>query len=179
MSKMFKVLLIALIAIAGCSFGYLAYAGTDTYDDGKWKITSDGDLIPITNNASTIGNSSYYPESITLDAQSRAFWGKTKALPTGSTITADFSEASVFTLTPHENLTISTTGAGGIPGTIVTLVITGSSVTNRLITFSTGFKSSGTIGSGNYDLGVRTIQFVSDGVNWNEVSRTTGQYKAM
>lgn len=172
MSKMFKVLLIALIAIAGCSFGYLAYAGTDVYNDGEWKITSDGDLIPITNNDSAIGSTSYYPKNLTLDAKTRAWWGKVAALTSSSTVAADFATATVFTMTPAISGTFTTSGTGGIPGTIGTFIISSSGTDNENLVFGTGFKSSRSVGTGTTPDKVTTIQFISDGVNWNEVART-------
>lgn len=172
MNRMFKVLLTALIV--GCLFGCPAYAGTDTYYDGEWRITSDGDLIPVTNNASAIGNSSYYPVNITLDSKAKSFWGKVSNLTTSSTMPINFANASVFKITPTMPGTFTTTGTGGIPGTIGTLVITSSGTQHFNLVFGTGFKSSGTIGTGVFDDKVTTVQFVSDGVNWNEVARATG-----
>jgi|GEM_PF-7013707 len=170
MNRMFKVLLTALIV--GCLFGCPAYAGTDTYYDGEWRITSDGDLIPVTNNASAIGNTSYYPKNITLQAKTKSWWGKVGNLTSSSTITVEFNNYSVYTVTPTETTTFVTDGDSDIPGTWGALVISSSGSASRYMTFGTGFKSTGTMATGTWDNKTFTIQFVSDGVNWNEVSRT-------
>ena len=50
MRKIFKVLLLSLVICF--FFGYLAYAGTDKYNDGSWKVTSDGVLMRESSTAS-------------------------------------------------------------------------------------------------------------------------------
>ena len=53
------------------------------------------------------------------------------------------------------------------------LVITTSGASSFVLTFGTAFKTTGTLATGTVTAKVFTINFVYDGTNFNEVSRTT------
>lgn len=93
------------------------------------------------------------------------------ALTAGSTVAVNFNTASVFTLTPAETETI--TASGGTPGAKACIVITTSGTNSYTLTFSTGFKVTGTLATGTVSAKVFVIEFVYDGTNWNEVARTS------
>lgn len=93
-----------------------------------------------------------------------------KALTAGAAVAINANEAQVFSLTPGQNETITVTG--GNAGQMLYVVITTSGTTSRTLTFSTGFKVTGTLATGTTSAKVFTICFVSDGTNFNEVSRT-------
>lgn len=93
------------------------------------------------------------------------------ALTPGASVAVNFNNASVFTLTPAEGETI--TGSGGTPGATAYIVITTSGTNSYTLTFSTGFKVTGTLATGTVSAKVFVITFVYDGTNWNEVARTT------
>ena len=89
---------------------------------------------------------------------------------TGSvTLNPTFSE--LFTLTPTGDITLNANNAAG-PGRRASIVLTTSGTTSRTITFGTNFKSTGTLATGTVSGKVFTVEFVSDGTNFNEVSRT-------
>lgn len=81
------------------------------------------------------------------------------------------NNAEVQTLTPTQNMTF--TAGALIPNQVLTLIITTSGTVSFTMTFSTGFKSTGTLATGGTTGKVFTISFVCDGVNYNELSRTT------
>lgn len=82
------------------------------------------------------------------------------------------NEPEVQTLTPTQSMSL-TASAPLLPGAILTFVITTSGTTSYTITFGTNFKSTGTLATGTSSGKVFTISFVNDGVNYNELSRTT------
>jgi len=77
----------------------------------------------------------------------------------------------VFTLVP--NATGNITSATAPAGQVITLIITTSGTTSYTITFSTGFKSTGTLATGTTTAKVFVIRFIGDGTTFNEISRTT------
>lgn len=167
--KIFIVLLLALVFIAP------ALAGTDKYNDGSWRITSDGDLLPVGSVSVVIGSGTSYPTSIRLNAISKTAWVTTTAIAPGATVSVNLSVADLFTLTPtnaqHETITF--TGATTIPGHRAAIVITSTLATQEVITFSdTNCKHTGTMVISATNGKVRTVEFQSDGTNWNEISRT-------
>ena len=85
----------------------------------------------------------------------------------------DFAAGRFKQLTVTENRTLTTTVTpSNIEATLV-IVTTGS--TSRTITFGTGFgRTQGTLATGTTPGIVYVIQFISDGTNMHEVSRTTG-----
>lgn len=86
--------------------------------------------------------------------------------------TLDVTAANLFTLTPTGDMTITTTGTMPV-GTVYYLVITTSGVTSRTLTFSTGFKVTGTLATGTTGGKVFVMTFIGDGTNVNELARTT------
>ncbi len=96
--------------------------------------------------------------------------GSAVALTAASAVAIDASAGKVFTLTPGQAETI--TVSNGKVGQLIYLVITTSGTSSRTLTFGTGFKVTGTLATGTTDGKVFTICFVSDGTNFNEVSRT-------
>ena len=92
-------------------------------------------------------------------------------LTAGSTVAIDTSKGSVFTLTPAQAETI--TASNLIAGQIVTLIIVTSGTNTYTLTFSTGFKTTGTLATGTADAKTFVLQFISDGSTLYEISRTT------
>lgn len=82
------------------------------------------------------------------------------------------NQSEVQTLTPTQNMSL-TALAPLISDSILTIVITTSGTTSYTLTFGTNFKSTGTLATGGTSGKVFTISFVCDGVNFNELSRTT------
>jgi hypothetical protein len=108
--------------------------------------------------------------------QNAVFTGRTKkttltAITPSATPSIDASLSDVYTLTPGEDETISiTNGAAYQP---ITLIILTSGVTSRTLTFGTGFKSTGTLATGTSTGKYFVIEFICDGTNCYEKSRTT------
>lgn len=98
--------------------------------------------------------------------------GLVLALPTTTPISVTrVNNPSVQSLTPTQNMTLN---AGALAtGKELTFVITTSGTVSFTITFGTNFKSTGTLATGGTTAKVFTISFVCDGVNYNELSRTT------
>lgn len=90
---------------------------------------------------------------------------------TATTIELDPEVANVFTLTTSTNVTM--TAASAPEGQLVNLLVTASGTSSRTITFSTNFKTTGTLATGTVDAKVFSLMFVGDGTNLNEVARTT------
>jgi hypothetical protein len=154
------------------------FAGTDKYNDGSWRITSGGDLLPYGNEAVTIGSGTSYPSSLRLNAISKKAWVTTTHITAGATPSIDLSTADIFTLTPinSQNETITLTGASTIPGHRASIVITSTGANAETIWIaSTNCKVSDTMTASATNGKVTTITFGSDGTNWNELSRVTSQ----
>jgi hypothetical protein len=92
-------------------------------------------------------------------------------LTPGATPALDAALGGVFTLTPGEDETITT--SGGINGERVTLVVTTTGTTSRTLTFGTGFKTTGTLATGTTSGKVFVIAFVVIAGLLVEVARTT------
>lgn len=69
--RLFLVLLLGFFVLSP------AFAGTDKYNDGSWKITSDGNLLPVTTNSVGIGNTALYPSQVCLGGSCITSWGTT------------------------------------------------------------------------------------------------------
>ena len=65
-----------------------------------------------------------------------------------------------------------TTGVGANPGGRLVIQFNQYSGGSGALTFGTGFRSEGTLTPGS--LKARLVEFVSDGITWNEVSRSSG-----
>lgn len=99
---------------------------------------------------------------------------RTAALAAGSTVSfAPAASVSCYTLTPGEDETINAVTTGAVSGRTYALVITTSGTTSRTLTFSTNFKTTGTLATGTTSAKKFVITFIFDGTSFNEVSRTT------
>lgn len=78
---------------------------------------------------------------------------------------------TVFQHTPASAETI-TAVPDGLPGQLYCLKIITSGTSSYVLTFSTNFKTTGTLTTGTADAKVFQIFFESDGVVLNEVART-------
>lgn len=92
-------------------------------------------------------------------------------IPGAGAVAVNAMAGSVFTFTPTASSTLTATVVPA--GDIVFLVLTTSGTSSFTTTFGTGFKTTATLASGTVTAKVFTITFVSDGVNLNEVARTT------
>ena len=93
------------------------------------------------------------------------------AMATTATVTLANDLDGVQTLTPVQAMTIN--AGSQIAGQHLYIVITTSGTTAFTLTFSTNFKTTGTLSTGTVSAKVFTMHFISDGTNFNEVSRTT------
>lgn len=100
------------------------------------------------------------------------FVAKVNALTAGSTVTIDSTLGNVFTLTPGQAETINATTVG-VAGQMMYLIVTTSGIDSYILTFGTNFKTTGTLTTGTASGKVYTMQFISNGTNYCEVSRTT------
>lgn len=97
----------------------------------------------------------------------------TNALTSATTISVTpGSSVSAYTLTPAHTATINAVTTGAIAGRAYYLVVTTSGTTSYTLTFGTAFKTTGTLTSGTVTGKVFVMQFIFDGTNFNEVSRT-------
>lgn len=80
---------------------------------------------------------------------------------------------NLYTLTPAENETIAGVTTGAIPGKRYGLKVLTSGTTSYTLTFGANFKSTGTLATGTTDAKTFMVEFVFDGTNFVEVSRTT------
>lgn len=96
---------------------------------------------------------------------------KVYELTSGATVKINAAKASVFTLTPGEDMTIS--AVQGVSGQVLTLMVTTSGTSTYTLTFGDGFTSTGTLATGGTTAKVFTVTFVHNGSGFVEVSRTT------
>lgn len=94
------------------------------------------------------------------------------ALGTTGTVSISTDYAEVQSISPTGDCTLNAISAGG-PNRRLSLVVTTSGTSNHVLTFGTNFKSTGTLATGTVSGKVFTVNFVSDGTNLNETSRTT------
>ena len=92
------------------------------------------------------------------------------ALSSTSPATLDASLGQVFTLTTTGNLTINATN--DLAGSIIFLRVLTSGTTSHTITFGTNFVANGTLATGTVTAKTFLLEFVSDGSNFIELSRT-------
>lgn len=88
-----------------------------------------------------------------------------------SPLAFDPTQGNVFTLTPGASLTIN--AASVVAGQEVAIIVTTSGSSSFTLTFGTNFKTTGTLATGTVSAKIFVIQFISDGTNYIEVSRTT------
>jgi len=87
------------------------------------------------------------------------------------TIAFSGADGGVSKITPSANATIN--AASVINGQPLSFVVTTSGNTAFIVTFGTNFKSTGTLNTGVTTAKVFTVNFIGDGTNYNETSRTT------
>jgi hypothetical protein len=85
---------------------------------------------------------------------------------------ATASDSDTYTWTPGASQTINNSGGASF-GKRLTMVINTSGTSSFTLTFGSFFKSMGTLATGTVSGKVFVIQFIGDGTNFNEVSRTT------
>lgn len=93
----------------------------------------------------------------------------------GATPYVDLSTAALFVDTPTDgqNQSITATGAHNVPGEISTIEFISTGTSAETITFSTGFKSVGTLTISATASRYQMIAFVSDGTYWLELCRSS------
>jgi len=90
---------------------------------------------------------------------------------TTGTMTTTLTNLTVMTITPTGACTFN--ASGGIAGQQCSFVVTTSGTTAFVLTWGTNYKTIGTLSTGTVTAKVFTVNFVYDGTNWNEQSRTT------
>jgi len=90
---------------------------------------------------------------------------------TTGTMTTTLTNLTVMTITPTGACTFN--ASGGIAGQQCSFVITTSGASSFVLTWGTNYKTTGTLATGTVTAKVFTVNFIYDGVNWNEQSRTT------
>lgn len=99
---------------------------------------------------------------------------RTAVLAAAGTVSfAPASSVSCYKLTPAQAETINAETTGAVSGRFYSLVVTTSGTTSYTLTFGTAFKVTGTLATGTTSGKVFVINFLFDGTNFNEVSRTT------
>src|SRR5208337_275787 len=94
----------------------------------------------------------------------------TSSLTAGSTVAMSFSSGTVLTLTPAQTETINASNCTA--GQQTALVITTSGTTSYTLTFSTNFKTTGTLATGTTTGKVFVVNFICNGSTATEMSRT-------
>jgi hypothetical protein len=100
----------------------------------------------------------------------KTFGCTSKSLTSATTIALDCRDGDLQTLTPAHDATIN--ASNQIAGQKLSLILTTSGTTAYTLTFGTGFKSSGTLGTGEVSAKKFVIQFVSDGTSLVELARS-------
>jgi len=107
MKKLFIFMLIAAFAL----FSAVAYAVDGdqiTYD--AWRISSDGDLLPVTTNTYDLGSASLYPAQIFLGGVGKASWGSVVSPWEDSGTTTTLTSAPTKFILTHSSGVSSFTG---------------------------------------------------------------------
>ncbi len=123
---------------------------------------------PAAGNIENNGTNLFFTPSTTR--LSVAMDAKVASGTTTGTFTTTLTNTSCFTITPTGDCTFN--AAGGIAGQRCVFVVTTSGTTNWTLTFGSNFKTTGTLLTGILSGKVYAIEFVYDGTNWNETSRT-------
>jgi hypothetical protein len=97
----------------------------------------------------------------------------TSALTPGTTVAMSFSAGSLFTLTPAQAETINASNC--TTGQHAALVVLTSGTTSYTLTFSTNFRTTGTLATGTTTAKEFVISFVCNGATATEVSRTVAE----
>lgn len=111
--------------------------------------------------------------STTVTGRNVAYSTKT-ALAAGAAVTINSALGNFFTLTPAQDATINATTVG-LQGQPLFVKVLTSGTSSFTLTFGANFKSTGTLATGTTTAKTFMIQFLSDGTNYVEVSRTTAQ----
>jgi len=82
----------------------------------------------------------------------------------------DFSLATVYTLTPAQAETINAINCSA--GKDVSLIVTTSGTSSFVLTFSTNFKTAGTLTTGTVSAKVFNVSFICNGTTATEMTRT-------
>lgn len=133
----------------------------NTIMDSNLKMTGSNALTLLATGVSTFT----VPFTGTAQTQKKA------ALTPSASISMDCSTGSLFTLTPDQNCAI--TPSNGYEGQVIDLEITTSGTSSYTLTFSSPFKTTGTLATGTSDAKKFMLTFVYDGTNYVERSRTT------
>lgn len=168
----------ALVAntLISTSTGDLNISPTGNLDLGsnggaQWQVDTTSRLKPVADNASDIGVSAVnrvrnvYLAGVLVTQTNGAFSA------TSGAATMNVASSNFFSCTPTGSITLTTTGTP-LVGVYYYIVYTTSGVSSFVITYSTGFKSTGTLTTGTVSGKVFTMSFISDGTNLNEVART-------
>lgn len=122
-------------------------------------------LLAKTNGGTGISSTATFPASGTVVGHTSS------VLTPGTTVSVDFSLATVYTLTPAQAETINATNCQA--GKSASIVVTTSGVTSFVLTFSTNFKTIGTLTTGTTTAKVFNLSFMCNGTTATEMSRTT------
>ena len=93
------------------------------------------------------------------------------ALGTTGTVSLTPTLGGLYTMTPTGNVTLN--AASVVNGQRIGIVFLTSGTTNFTINFSNNFKTTGALSTSTVTAKTFVIEFVSDGLNYNEVARTT------
>lgn len=136
------------------------------------------DNAPIGQNTPSLGTFTVLQATTSLTVSGNAtvttLYDAISALTPGLAISLNPTLGGAFTLTPTGNCTIN---AASVPSKHqrIAIIITTSGTSAYQISFGTNFKSQGTINSQTVSGKVFVVGFECDGVNFNEVSRNTGE----
>lgn len=98
----------------------------------------------------------------------------TAALTAGTTVAVDFSNtAAIYTLTPGQTETLNASNCA--TGLQKTLQLTTSGTTSFTLTFSTNFRTVGTLATGTTTAKVFNVTFLCNGTTAFEIARTAAE----
>ena len=142
--------------------------------DAKGTGTVGINTVGTSSGTVTIGNSTA-KSGLTVNGQINSTKANNcstaTALGASGTVSLDPTLSNVFTCTPTSSITLNAASAPA--GSVVTVIIT-SNGSAYAVTPTTNFKSTGAVTTAASAGKILCIQFVGDGTNLNEVSRTTG-----
>jgi len=106
------------------------------------------------------------------DVMARRVIGAMDAMPYASTISLDVTAGDLHKTTTANNAGNATVNAttGGLPGQHMWVIIANDQISGKTITFGANLRSAGVLAGTPGK--AATLQFVSDGTAWYEVSRT-------
>lgn len=92
------------------------------------------------------------------------------ALGASGTVSLDPTQGQTFSITPTANVTLN--AASLIQGQEISLIVATSGTTSYSISFATNFRTTGALSTGTTTAKNYVLEFVSDGTNYYEQSRT-------